>query len=48
MGLSSALYNGILKISSNGDSNTGEVVQVNDCYHCKKFLSYTEMKPLLV
>lgn len=48
MGLSSILSNGILKISSDGDSNTGEIVWVNDCYHCKKFLSYTETKPILV
>lgn len=48
MRLFSTLSGGILKISSGRGSNTGEVVPVNDHYHCKKFLSYTEMKPLLV
>ena len=24
----------------------GEVVPVNDCFHCKKFIPYIEIKPL--
>lgn len=26
----------------------GKVITVHDCSHCKKFISYVEMKPLLV
>lgn len=49
MTLRGILTNCILKTSDNWDLHIfGEVIPVNKCSHCKKFLSYVEIKPLLV
>jgi len=50
MRFSSTLSNCILKTSNDGDSTTslGRFFQVLVYSHCKKFIPYIEMKPLLV